>query len=78
MKISHLKVTDDTDAELGRLASEWGSTPGDVARSLHTLVGSREQIRAVLEERRQTLGISYVIFNSLAFDDVGPIVAGLA
>jgi probable F420-dependent oxidoreductase len=76
--ISHLKVTDDPDAELGRLAAAWGSTPDDVAQSLHTLVGSREQIRAVLEERRETLGISYVIFNSLAFDDAGAIVAGLA
>jgi probable F420-dependent oxidoreductase len=76
--ISHLKVTDDTDAELARLASEWGSTPGDVARSLHTLVGSRDQIRAAIEERRETLGISYVIFSSRVLDEVGPIVAGLA
>ena len=78
MTISHLKVTDDADAELGRLASEWGSTPGDIAQSPHTLVGSRDQISAVLEERRESLGISYVIFNSLMLDDVGPIVAGLA
>ena len=76
--IGHLKVTDDPDAELGRLASEWGSTPGDIARSLHTLVGSRDEIGAVIEERRETLGISYVIFSSLVLDDVGPIVANLA
>jgi probable F420-dependent oxidoreductase len=76
--ISHLKVTDDADAELGRLASEWGSTPGDIAQSLHTLVGSRDQIGEVIEERRENFGISYMIFSSLVLDDVGPIVAGLA
>jgi probable F420-dependent oxidoreductase len=75
--ISHLKVTDDADAELGRLASEWGSTSGDIAESVHTLVGSRDQISGVIEERRENLGISYVVFSSLVLDEVGPIVAGL-
>jgi probable F420-dependent oxidoreductase len=76
--INHLKVTDDVDAERERLASAWGSTTDDLAQSLHTLVGPRDQIRETLVERRESLGISYVIFSSLTLDDVAPIVADLA
>jgi probable F420-dependent oxidoreductase len=75
--ISHLRVTKDADAELSRLASQWGTTPNDIAQSPHMLVGSRDQIRGIIEERRENLGVSYLIFSSLVLDHVGPIVAGL-
>lgn len=76
--ISHLKVTDDADGELSRLASDWGSDPDDVAQSVHSLVGSREQISEMILQRRETFGITYVVFSSLVLDDVAPIVAALA
>lgn len=74
----HVDVTADLDGAVRGLAAAVGSTPESVLASPHVLVGAWERIVETLLERRQRLGISYVMFRSVDLDQVEPIVTRLA
>lgn len=74
----HLAVCDDPDRMAQQLADDWGSSAEDVLASPHVLLGSDARIESLLVERRETYGLSYVVFSSLDLDQVAPIVGRLA
>jgi probable F420-dependent oxidoreductase len=70
-------VTDQRDATLEKMAPMFGLTPEVLAEHPHTLIGSVDAICDMLQERRETYGISYVTFGSSAVEAVAPIVERL-
>ncbi|HEY6414719.1 MAG TPA: TIGR03621 family F420-dependent LLM class oxidoreductase [Acidimicrobiales bacterium] len=74
----HVAVTDDPDTAVAELAAATGTTPPSVLASPHVLVGPEGRIVETLLERRERLGISYVMFRSLDLDQVAPIASRLA
>jgi probable F420-dependent oxidoreductase len=71
-------VTDDRARTIGDLASELNLTPAQVEASTSFLVGSVDGIVEQLQERRERLGISYVMIFDRAMDAFAPVVARLA
>lgn len=74
----HVEVTNDTEGLAEELASSWGTTPAQVLASPHVLLGPTERIIETLQERRERLGISYVVFLGADLESAGPIVESLA
>jgi probable F420-dependent oxidoreductase len=71
-------VTDDRAGAIGELANQLGLTPAQVEASTSFLVGSLDAIVDQLQERRERLGISYVMIFDGAMDAFAPVVARLA
>jgi probable F420-dependent oxidoreductase len=71
-------VTDHRAAAIERLANELRLTPAQVEASTSFLIGSVDQIVDQLRERRERLGISYVMVFDRVMDAFAPVVARLA
>ena len=74
----HVAVTDDAEQATRDLAVETETSYGDVASSPHVLIGPPSAIVESLLERRETHGISYVVFDSADLSAIEPVVAKLA
>lgn len=74
----HLEISDDVAEKASDLAASWGSTPEQVLRSPHVFLGSTERVIEVLQERRESYGISYVVFLGADLEAAEPIVRHLA
>lgn len=74
----YLESTTDVKATAERLAANWGSTTEQVLGSPHVFLGSTDRISEQLQEQRDRLGISYVVFGSASLETVRPVVAQLA
>lgn len=68
-------VTDDRRGTLEKMAPMLGLSPDQLAEYPHALIGSVDGICALLEERRETYGISYVSIGSSNADAFAPVVA---
>jgi len=71
-------VAEDTSKIAERMAAGFGTTPDELPRSPHALIGSAGAIVDELERRRAEYGFSYVVFSGDVFEQVAPIVARLA
>ena len=71
-------VTDDASKMAERVAAGFGTTPEELPRAPHALIGSVDQIVDELQRRRDEYGFSYVAFSGDVFEQVAPIVAKLA
>ena len=71
------EVTDNRTAAVDRLAQQMQLTAAQIDASTSFLVGSVEAIVDQLEERRERLGISYVMIHDRAMDAFAPVVARL-
>ena len=71
-------LTDDADGAAAELASETGTTPGEVLESPHILLGSRDRIADTLVERRERYGVSYIVFGGTDFEAITPVVERLS
>jgi probable F420-dependent oxidoreductase len=76
--VARVVVTDDRRAALGDMAAQLHSTAEQVARSASFLVGSVDEIVDTLLERRERLGLSYVMVFDRVMDDFAPVVSRLA
>ena len=72
------EVTDDQRSAVDRLATQLQLAPETVQQSPSFLVGSVDAIVEQLQERRQRLGISYVMIFERVMDAFAPVVARLA
>ena len=72
------EVTNHPQQTAERIAPRYGLTAKEVLRSPHFLVGSVEGIVEELEQRRETYGISYIIFGRETHEAMAPVVARLA
>lgn len=73
-----IDVTADRPAGAARLAEKWGGTPEGILASPHFLVGTREQIRSDLVDRRSRWGISYPVIPVRAWEAMSPVVQDLS
>jgi probable F420-dependent oxidoreductase len=71
-------VTDDRDAVVEELAPAFGLAPDEARATPHALIGSAEQIRDQLVERRERWGISYIGLSGDQLDAFTPVIAALA
>jgi probable F420-dependent oxidoreductase len=72
------EVTDQRAAAVERLAGQLQLAPAQVDASMSFLLGSVDAIVDQLQERRERLGISYVMIFDRAMDAFAPVVARLA
>jgi hypothetical protein len=72
------EVTDHPQQTAERIAPRYGLTRKEVLESPQFLVGSVEGIVEELERRRETYGVSYVIFGRDTHEAMAPVVARLA
>ena len=71
------EVTDDRHAALSRLTTQMHLETAEIERSHSFLVGSVHAIADQLQERRERLGISYVMIHDRVMDAFAPVVARL-
>jgi probable F420-dependent oxidoreductase len=72
------EVTDDRAGTIERFSEQLQLTPQQIDASTSFLVGSVEAIVDQLQERRERLGISYVMIFDRVMDAFAPVVARLA
>jgi probable F420-dependent oxidoreductase len=72
------EVTDDARSAVDRLATQLQLAPATVQQSPSFLVGNVDAIVEQLQERRERLGISYVMIFERVMDAFAPVVARLA
>lgn len=79
--IYHFEITDNRQAAAARYAETLpGLSAEDVLASPHTLIGSPEQMAEDLLQRREELGISYIVINTGDLEHIeqfAPVVAML-
>ena len=71
-------VTNNGAAEIDSLSSQLGLSPEAIRRSPSFLVGDVEELVDALVERREQLGISYVLVFAAALAAFAPVVKRLA
>jgi probable F420-dependent oxidoreductase len=74
---SRVEVTDHREAAVAQLGAQLQLTPTQVEGSSSFLLGSVESIVDQLQERRERLGISYVMVFAGVMDAFAPVVARL-
>jgi probable F420-dependent oxidoreductase len=72
------EVTDDRAGAVGAFVNQLGLTAQQIDASTSFLVGSVESIVEQLKERRERLGISYVMVWDRVMDAFAPVVARLS
>jgi probable F420-dependent oxidoreductase len=78
MFAARTEVTDDRAGVIDALARQLDLAPAQVEASTSFLVGSIDAIVDQLQERRERLGISYVMIFDRAMEAFAPVVARLA
>jgi probable F420-dependent oxidoreductase len=72
------EVTDDRASTIARFSDQLQLTPAQVEASTSFLVGSVDAIVEQLQERRERLGISYIMIFDRVMDAFAPVVARLS
>lgn len=72
-----LRVTDDRQAAIEELSTEWEQDPDSWQESPFLLIGSRDKIADDIREYRERLGFSYFVLRDYMMDDFAPILAKL-
>jgi probable F420-dependent oxidoreductase len=73
-----VRVTDDPAGQIGALAGFLQVPDSMIAESPFALIGTTDSIADTLRQRREELGISYVIVGGEDIDTFAPVVAALA
>lgn len=71
-------VTDDAPTVRAGFGQMFGLTADDIAGHPHCLMGTVDEICDILQERRETYGITYVTVGGANIDAFAPVVARLA
>ncbi len=72
-----VKVTDDRNTAMDRIAQAVGFSTDEIAESPFALIGSPDQIAEDLLKRRERWGFSYVIVGAADVDAFAPVVSRL-
>jgi probable F420-dependent oxidoreductase len=72
-----LEVTDNRQAAIERLSTEWQQDPGNWRESPFLLVGSTESIADDIRGYREVLGFSYFVLRDRMMEDFAPILSAL-
>jgi probable F420-dependent oxidoreductase len=72
------EITDDQQAAVDRLAAQLQLPPESIGQSTSFLVGSVDSVVDLLQERRERLGISYVMVHDRVMDTFAPVVNRLS
>jgi probable F420-dependent oxidoreductase len=75
--IARLEVADDRRGAVERMASQMQMSPAGIETSASFLIGSKEYMVERLQQRRDELGVSYVIVFAGVMDDFAPVIARL-
>ncbi len=75
---ARVEVTDARAAAIDGLASQLSLTPSQIEKSTSFLLGSVDAIVDQLQERRDRLGVSYIMVFDRVMDAFAPVVARLA
>jgi hypothetical protein len=78
MFVAQVRVTNNGDAEIDSLAAALGLEPARIRQSPSFLIGEIDALVDTLLERRERLGISYVMVFAAAMEALAPVVARLA
>lgn len=73
-----LKITDDADAALERIAGMLGADAEGLGDHPNVLVGTAEDIADQLRERREKFGANYITVQHSEFESFSPVVKQLA
>ena len=73
-----IAVTDDPAKAASDLAGRYGITGDQLLAHPHALIGSVDSICETLQQRRETLGISYITIAQRHLEEFAPVVARLA
>jgi len=76
--VARVAVTANRRAALDDLAAELHATPEQIASSASFLIGTVDEIVDTLLERRERLGLSYVMVFARVMDEFAPVVSRLA
>lgn len=74
----HVDVTDDMIPKTQEFADQTRTTLDAVIHSPHVLIGSTSALVEMLLDRRESYGISYIIFDAADLDAIEPTVSQLA
>jgi probable F420-dependent oxidoreductase len=77
MFAARTEVTDDRAATVDRMAEQLALTPAQIEASTSFLLGNVNAIVDQLQERRERLGISYVMVFDRVMDAFAPVVSRL-
>jgi hypothetical protein len=72
------EVTDERASAVARMAKQLQLSPSQIDTSTSFLLGSVDAIVDQLQERRERLGISYVMVWDRVMDAFAPVVARLS
>ncbi len=76
--IHHIAVKATSDAVVNDLAARTGAMPSQIRLSPNVLVGSAEEIKDTLLERRERYGLSYFVIGAHHLEAMQPVIAQLA
>jgi len=68
----------ESETQAVAFAAESNATSDDIHASPHILVGTTAQMVETLQQRRESLGLSYVVVRGVELDAIGPAVSELA
>jgi probable F420-dependent oxidoreductase len=71
-------VSDDPSAATDAMATRFGVEPAELVRHPHALLGSVDTVCDLLNERRETLGLSYVTVAQRNAAEFAPVLARMA
>ncbi len=77
IRVYRTVVTNDRAGAAGAFGKEIGMSVDDVLTSPHVLIGDVHRLAAVLGERRDRFGISYIVITADACRSFAPVVARL-
>jgi probable F420-dependent oxidoreductase len=73
-----VQVVDNAADIVESLAPMFGLTPAQLCTAPIALIGTTGEITETLQERRRTLGFSYIVVHEAEMDALGPVIAELA
>lgn len=71
-------VSSTRDLTAHQVAPHFGTTPDVILKMPYALIGTVDEIAAVLEERREKYGFSYIVIGEQGMETFAPVVARLA
>ncbi|MCW2496754.1 TIGR03621 family F420-dependent LLM class oxidoreductase [Jatrophihabitans sp.] len=72
------RVTDKPTESLERVAAQLGVRPKSLADSPHVLIGAQSEIIQLLQQQRDTHGLSYISVPVAVMEEFAPVVSALS
>jgi probable F420-dependent oxidoreductase len=73
-----VQVVPNGDELISQMAPAFGLTPAQLRAAPIALIGTVKEIVETLQERRESLGFSYIVVHEAEMEALGPVIAELA